>query len=82
MDIAAELGINPNYVWMLERDTLNKLALLAEDPRYAPLRWRAVALACRQAQAAPDGDASNNGNGNESVTDRLLAWLASAPRHR
>jgi hypothetical protein len=67
--LAAELGITRERIRRLEADALGKLALVAADDRYAPLRWRAAPA------AEPGADTLRPVEDAPAWMDGLLRWL-------
>jgi hypothetical protein len=75
--LAAELGITRERIRQLEADALGKLALVAADDRYAPLRWRAASA------AGPGADTPRPAEDAPAWMEGLLRWLqesTSSPR--
>jgi sigma-70-like protein len=72
--LAAELGITRERIRQLEADALGKLALVAADDRYAPLRWRAASA------AEPRADTFRPVEDAPAWMEGLLRWLQENTR--
>ena len=72
--LAAELGITRERIRQLEADALGKLALVAADDRYAPLRWRAASA------AEPGTDTFWPAEDAPAWMEGLLRWLRENTR--